>query len=197
MVLAATEWPSLLRIRALWRRLIDRLNEAHVYEPGVETMQTLIFVLVVLGGLLMAILGERIGRKLIRRPPKLKPFYLRLSRTAPQDPCPCGQAGSSERTYEECCRPGDVENLEQEVKQFIWTDWMKRSGGRSRARSMRLRLQDFPTPEFSLPEWVTHPEEHTFPIDDEKIRAWTPLRKEGESPQVEPTGAELGGDLPL
>ena len=159
-------------------------------------MQTLIFLLVMLGGFLLAVLGERVGRKLIRRPPKLKPFYLRLSRAAPQDPCPCGGAESSRRTYQECCRPGDLENLEQEVKQFIWTDWMRRSGGRSRARSMSLRLKDFPTPELSLPEWVTHPEEHAFPIDDEKVRAWTPLRGGGDSPPIDPAAA-LGGDLPL
>ncbi len=160
-------------------------------------MPGLVYGLVILSGVIFAVLGHRLGRRFVLKQKELKPFYHRLSYISPADICPCRQSMSTGRNYQSCCRSSDLENLEQEVRQVIWTDWMRRSSGRSRTRSMKLRLEDFPMSEFSLPEWVTHPDDHTFPIDEEKIRAWTPLKSLADSPGGELSGTDFGGGLPL
>jgi len=159
-------------------------------------METLIVILVVAAGVLLAVIGERVGRKLVKRPGRLRPFFERLSRVGPQDACPCGKANPA-RTYQDCCRARDVEHLEQYTKQFIWTNWMRRSSGRRRAGSMRHRMHDYPMAEVVLPEWVTTPEKYTFPIDEEIVCAWTPVRRDADSPMPAQLGPEPGADLPL
>jgi len=157
----------------------------------------LVYFLVLLSGVFFAILGHRFGRWFVRKPPELKEFYYRLAQHSPEDPCPCDQALSVGKTYQACCRSGDLEDMEQEVRRVIWTDWMRRSSGRKRTRSMKLRMEDFPMSEFSLPEWVTHPEEHSFPIEEERIRVWTPLQRHTGPPGSGLSSSDIGGDLPL
>lgn len=123
-------------------------------------------------GVAFAVVAERLGRKLLSRPGKLKAHFRRLGQVAPHFPCPCARSGKG---YGECCREGDVSRLERDVRDFIFTDWMHRSGGRRRARSMQMRLEDFPIPEVVLPGWVTDPESFTFPIDEQELRSWSPL----------------------
>lgn len=160
-------------------------------------MQVLAFFLIVFCGVLLAVLGERLGRRFSRRPGKLREFYARLGKIAPGDPCPCARAKASGRIYQECCRPNDVKSLEDEAKRFVWTDWMRRSGGRRRTCSMESRLKDFPIPEACLPKWVTHPAEYAFPISEEEIRTWTPLADDVGSAERALGGPDLGGGLPL
>ena len=160
-------------------------------------METIAVILVVLAGVLLAVVGERVGRKLVRRPGRLQPYFFRLSQVAPDDPCPCSKSGASEPSYEDCCRARDVERLEEYTKKFVWQVWMRRSSGRRRAGSMRHRLQDHPVPEVVLPEWVTDPGEYTFPIAEEVVAAWTPLKAETTAPGGDQLGPEPGADLPL
>ncbi len=167
------------------------------FRGNTEMMPGVVYFLVLVGGVLFAVLGHRFGRRFVPKQAALKPFYSRLCQISPDDPCPCDKSNSTSKAYKHCCRASDLENLEQEVRQVIWTDWMRRSSGRSQMRSMKLRLEDFPMSEFSLPEWVAHPEDHTFPIDEEIVRAWTPLQRHAGSPGGGLSGADFGGDLPL
>jgi hypothetical protein len=160
-------------------------------------MDTIVVILVILVVVALAVVGERVGRKLIKKTGRLQPFFERLSQVAPQAPCPCGKSRTGLGTYQECCRPRDVEDLEQYTREFVWTNWMKRSSGRRRAGAMRHRMQDYPMAEVVLPEWVTEPEKFTFPIDEETVRAWTPLPDEIASPAGAQLGPEPGADLPL
>ncbi|MFH1419218.1 MAG: hypothetical protein ABII12_13150 [Planctomycetota bacterium] len=41
-------------------------------------------------------------------------------------------------------------------------------------RTLEQRLEDYPVPEVVLPEWVTHPEDHVFPISEQLLRTWRP-----------------------
>lgn len=122
------------------------------------------------GGCLVA-LTWRIVRRWIR-PPPLPPHYLRLGRVAPDEPCPCGGEG---RPYAVCCRPADVERLTEEVREFLWQRWSHRSfAGRRSSRSMQHRLEDYPIPPVTLPDWVYRPDRHTFPIEERRLRRWNP-----------------------
>lgn len=156
-------------------------------------------VLLLLGGavVFLTIAGERLGRKLRNRPKALKAFYRRLGTVAPDEPCVCPAARSSPRPYRACCRPKDVGLLEQEVRQFVWTNWMRRSGGRSRFRSMKHRLQDYPMGALTLPPWVTHPEQFSFPVTNDVLQAWTPVAPELSGFPAGGAAPSFGDDVPL
>ena len=136
-------------------------------------------LLLAIGVVLVAVILSRIAKR-ASRPQSLKPHFLRLGRVAPDAPCPCKQDESSDRPYEQCCRPTDIEKLERDVKEYLWRRWSKRSyGGRRRMRTLEQRLDDFPMPEVALPNWGTRPEDHVFPIDERRLRAWRPDRGRG------------------
>ncbi len=137
----------------------------------------LILLAVGLSGVVFAILATRLGKSLAGKDRTLKPYFRRLGRVAPTHPCPCKNPSGS---YDQCCRPNDVTTIEQDVRDFVFSYWMRKSGGRSRARPMKARLEDFPMPEVILPEWVTSPDEFAFPIEDAKIREWSPIPQNAE-----------------
>jgi len=136
-------------------------------------MELLAAVGIGFAGVVFAIVVMRAGRRMAAPRSPLKPHFRRLGEIAPLHPCPCRTPGGS---YDQCCRPRDVKQVEQDVHEFIFKDWMRRSGGRSRARPMQARLDDFPMPDVTLPPWVTTPEAFSFPIDDTELRAWTPIK---------------------
>jgi len=144
---------------------------------------------VIFGALLLAVVAfllvltlNRLGQR-ASRPRPLKSYFLRLGRVAPGDVCPCKQDASSKRSYGQCCRPKDIEKLERDVREFLWRRWAKRSyGGRRRMRTLEQRLEDHPMPEVILPEWVTHPEDHVFPVSEQLLRTWSPDRRRKSVP---------------
>lgn len=125
---------------------------------------------------------------------RLKAHYVRLGCCAPDSPCPCGKGA----TYLACCRGKDVRKLEANVISHLLQQWSHKSYlGRRRNYTMAARLAEHPLPEPSMPDWVTHPEHHTFPISSEVLLAWTPLPPLGEDQSrgaVEDAG---GSDVPL
>jgi len=128
-------------------------------------------VLSLLAGTCLLALARRIARRWIR-PPALPPHYLRLGRVAPDQSCPCGARGL---TYASCCRPADVARLTEDVREYLWQRWAHRSfAGRRSSRSMQHRLEDYPIPPVTLPDWVYRPDRHTFPIEERKLRRWNP-----------------------
>lgn len=136
----------------------------------------LIALLSLAGVAILVLILHWIGVRASKQRP-LKPYFLRLGRIAPSDVCPCPQGRSSELTYHECCRPKDVEKLDRDLKEYLWRRWAKRSyGGRRRMKTLSQRLEEFPVPEVTYPEWVVHPEHHAFPISDTLLRAWSPDR---------------------
>lgn len=136
----------------------------------------LLFLILLYGGLLVVLLLAWLIRRASTRKEPLKPHYLRLGRTAPSDACPCGRSDPSLRCYGDCCRPADVQVLTEDVQAFLWKHWSHHSfAGRRRSRAMKHRLEDFPLPPLSLPEWVERPEKFTFPISEEELRRWNPL----------------------
>lgn len=132
----------------------------------------LILLPIGLAGALFALVATRLGKALAKKQRSLKPHFRRLGEIAPTHPCPCHKPSG---VYGHCCRPRDIEKLEQDVRTFIFNDWMRRSGGRSRARSMKARLEDFPMSEVTFPDWVTSPKDYTFPIEESVLRSWSPI----------------------
>lgn len=116
--------------------------------------------------------------KLVSRKRPLKPHYVRLSRQAPQSPCPCGRPAA----YRDCCRPRDVDALQDSVRSFLIQRWSHRSfAGRRHSRPLRDRLETYPLPRIVLPDWVNRPERHSFPIDESAVRSWSPWTANLES----------------
>ena len=115
-------------------------------------MNGITITLAIGGAVALAIFAYRIGQRMQPSVRDLKPYFRRLGQVAPADPCPCGNRRKQVAPYVECCRPRDVKLLEQQVREFVWTYWSKRTGGRSQARSMTLRLKDFPMPELTIPD---------------------------------------------
>ncbi len=143
-------------------------------------------MLLAVGVVLVVLILRRLGKR-VSQPRSLKPHFLRLGRVAPGDVCPCKQDESSSRSYEQCCRPTDIEKLRREVQEYVWRRWSKRSyGGRRRMRTLEQRLHDYPMPDVVLPKWVAHPEAHTFPIDEQQLRAWSPDRNRGAALRPDP-----------
>lgn len=123
-------------------------------------------------GLLLVALVSR------RRP--LKPHYLRLAQHSPQTACPCGCPAA----YQDCCRPRDVEALQESVRGYLIQRWSHRSfAGRRHSRPLRDRLETYPLPQIVLPDWVTRPERHSFPIAETALRSWDPWRANLGSPR--------------
>lgn len=120
------------------------------------------------------------------------PHFLRLGQFAPADKCYCEAGQSSGRTYQDCCRSKDIEKLEADVRSYNWHEWTKKSyAGRRWTRSMQDRLEEYPLPPVILPEWVTSPEKHTFPVADEMLRTWRPPGLHEQSDEL------VGQDDPL
>lgn len=133
-------------------------------------------LLFVAGVLLLVLILNLIERR-AAKPRPLKPHFLRLGQIAPDDACPCKQGKASSRTYAQCCRPGDIKKLERDIREFLWRRWARRSyGGRRRMKTLRQRLEEFPVPDVVFPAWVTHPEDHVFPVSETLLRAWRPDR---------------------
>lgn len=115
-----------------------------------------------------------------RRGRVLAEYYLRLGRTAPEAPCPCG----SRKVYFDCCRNLDVVKLRDDVIDMCWRRWAHKSyPGRRRASTLKHRLEDHPLPRPALPPWVEHPEACRFPVPDEELRAWHPSPAVGPATQ--------------
>jgi hypothetical protein len=130
-----------------------------------------------LAGVTFAILATKLGKSLAGKDRTLKPYFKRLGQVAPAHPCPCKKPAGP---YERCCRPGDVEKIEQDVRDYIFSHWMRRSGGRSKARPMQARLEDFPMSKVTLPDWVTSPSDYSFPIEETILREWTPIERSAD-----------------
>jgi hypothetical protein len=117
----------------------------------------------------------------------LKPHYRRLGTSAPDGPCSCGRGGS----YAACCRARDVSRLESDVIAYLLHRWERRSYlGRRSNYTMGGRLADHPLPPAVLPDWVTNPQNHSFPIADQQLLSWFP----GPPPDVHD---EQAGPPPL
>lgn len=152
----------------------------------------------VAGGGMLALILRAMSRRLsgrFNRTRELKPHYARLGRNRPADPCPCGASGpNGTPTYAECCRLEDIKRLEIDCRSFLFQYWSHRSyAGRRWSRPMQARLESFPIPRTVLPDWVRHPERYAFPIDDNLLRRWTPVRP-GRRPHRLP---EADDDAPL
>ncbi len=154
--------------------------------PGQTINPVVLLVLAVgmLGAMIM------VGWLLFRGRPqsgstRLTGHYQRLGTAAPDDPCPRGHR----RRYQECCRAADVSRLTADVNNFLLQRWSRRSRlGRRQNQTMSQRLADHPLPEATLPDWVSHPERHPFPIAGEILRRWTP------EPQMDPAPPRAGMD---
>jgi hypothetical protein len=138
---------------------------------------------VLIGLPVACILAWSVG-KLIRRGSGLKKHYLRLGQIAPDEPCPCGQG----KKYMFCCRPRDVERLERDVVSYLTARWSRGSyKGRRSISSMKNRIQENPLPVVVLPGWVSDPDLYDFPIAEDVLREWTPVRRKRRS-QGKPRG---------
>lgn len=129
------------------------------------------------------------------------PSYGRLGRHAPASACPCGAkaADGSGRSYSDCCRPADVQELERQVREFIFKDWCRRSyAGRRSTRNIQQRLEDYPMPPVVLPDWVSHPERFEFPVDQDRMQSWNPIRAAGGADGADVAGLDRAtDDLPF
>jgi len=141
-------------------------------------------------GVLFAFVATKLGARLRDRDRGLKTYFRRLGELSPESPCPCALSG---QRYSDCCRPRDVERLEADVRNYLFTHWMRRSGGRARSRSMKTRIEDFPLPQVTLPPWVASPQDYHFPVDQETLRNWSPHRPETDT--AEPVS--IGDDIPI
>ena len=158
----------------------------------------------IVGGAAVSLMVWWLVRRLGARLPAggaFRPSFERLGRHAPEADCPCGRTGAEgdQLVYGACCRPRDVESLQKDVQEYLFRVWCRRSyAGRRSSRSMQQRLADYPMPPVVLPPWVREPERFQFPIEEDNLRAWNPMRPDGLTGDggIESTTGELD-DLPF
>jgi len=64
-------------------------------------------------------------------------------------------------------------------------------------RSMKMRLSEFPIPKADLPDWVTHPDAHEFPIPMDRLRRWAPMIRGDKESEAGDPGLGPFDDLPF